>query len=205
MLTVIGAGLPRTGTSTLRQALTELLGQPCHHMTAVAADPETNIPAFTKAAQNHPVNWDNIYSNYAAAVDWPTSAFWPELTAHYPQALVILSVRDTPQDWARSMSDTIIPTILNPQNRDHEPPGFDRMVNLIWKRALGITPQADPKDLAEAYTAHCQAVRHHIDPARLLEWNARQGWQPLCDALQLPVPNKPFPHLNTTADFNRDH
>ena len=205
MLTVIGAGLPRTGTTTLKSALTHLREGPCHHMSVIGSAPQTFIPAFTAAAQGHSPDWDETYAGYVAAVDWPTSAFWPELIDHYPNATVILSLRDTPQDWVTSMRNTIIPAIHSARQRDEEYAGFDHMVDLIWDRALNTRPDGDHSALVEAYNNHCQAVRERVPAHRLLEWNARDGWEPLCQALNVPLPDTSFPHLNTTADFNRDN
>lgn len=194
MLTVIGAGLPRTGTTTLKAALAQLLEGPCHHMSTVT---DTDIAAFTDAARGHSPNWDEIYRDYRAAVDWPTSAFYKELSDHYPNALVILSTRDHPRDWATSMTNTVIASHQHRED-DH----FTTLFNALWTKNF-TTKSHDPTALEDAYTRHCDDVRNTIPSDRLLEWNARQGWEPLCQALGLPIPTTPFPHLNTTADFQK--
>ena len=199
MLTVIGAGLPRTGTTTLKSALTHLLEGPCHHMSEVFNNYKTDVPAFTAAAEGYKSHWDTIYTKYRAAVDWPTAVFWKELSDHYPNALVILSVRDNPHDWVKSLQNTI----LDAHNK-HINPEFNRLFDALWAKGMNVDSD-DPTALAEGYLQHCENVRATIPAHRLLEWNAKEGWEPLCRALNLPQPNKEFPHLNTTADFNRDY
>jgi hypothetical protein len=53
----------------------------------------------------------------------------------------------------------------------------------------------------EAYVRHNDAVRAGVAPERLVEWRPDDGWEPICAALGLPVPDEPFPRLNTTAEF----
>src|SRR5690348_14654519 len=98
-LRVVGAGVGRTGTHSLKIALEQLLGVPCHHMLEIIGDP-SQIPAWTAAVEGNP-DWPRIFEGYGASVDWPSAAFWRELHAQYPDALVLLSVRD-PEAWYRS-------------------------------------------------------------------------------------------------------
>src|ERR1051325_4107204 len=102
---VVGAGLGRTGTMSLKLALEKLLGAPCHHMLEVFQHPE-QVPIWNAAAHGTLPDWSQFLADYAATVDWPSAAFWPELMEAYPDALVILSVRDT-QAWWDSAHETI--------------------------------------------------------------------------------------------------
>lgn len=105
-LQVIGAGLGRTGTLTLKTALERLGFGPCHHMVEVFANPE-QVPVWNKAVLGEPVDWDDIYGPYKATVDWPGAHFWAPLADRYTDAKIILSKRD-PQRWYESMSETIL-------------------------------------------------------------------------------------------------
>src|ERR1700722_12791584 len=102
---VVGAGVGRTGTHSLKLALEQLLDAPCHHMLEILGDPE-QIPAWIDAIEGRPADWSTMLLRYGAIVDWPGSAFWRELSQANPDALVLLSVRD-PEDWYRSASNTI--------------------------------------------------------------------------------------------------
>src|SRR5438105_250833 len=108
-LRVVGAGLGRTGTMSLKLALERLLGAPCYHMVEVFSHPE-HVPAWHAAAQGRMPDWDQLFAGYAAAVDWPSAAFWPELIEAYPEALVVLSVRDS-ESWWQSAHETIFATV----------------------------------------------------------------------------------------------
>src|SRR5690348_8288097 len=104
-LQVVGAGLGRTGTHSLKVALEQLLGGPCHHMVEVFPSEEQRA-GWSKAAAGEAVDWDVLLGGYRAIVDWPGAAFWPELTAANPDALVLLSTRST-DSWVRSVRNTI--------------------------------------------------------------------------------------------------
>src|SRR5438477_9515895 len=110
-LRVVGAGVGRTGTHSLKVALEQLLGAPCHHMVEILGDP-TQMPGWTDAVHGRPVDWAQLLRGYGSIVDWPGGSFWRELLAANPDALVLLSVRD-PDDWYRSASNTIFQTFDN--------------------------------------------------------------------------------------------
>src|SRR5579884_4290855 len=104
-LRVIGAGIGRTGTHSLKLALERLLGGRCYHMVEVFQRPE-HIPVWAAAAKGEPVDYRRLLDGYVAAVDWPSAAFWPELAAAFPDAVIVLSSRDA-DGWWRSASRTI--------------------------------------------------------------------------------------------------
>src|SRR5689334_7713375 len=115
-LKVIGAGVGRTGTMSLKIALERLLGAPCYHMVEVFQRP-AHFARWTAAARGEPIDWHALLDGFAAAVDWPASAFWPELAAANPDAIILLSTRDA-QGWWKSASAMI----FDHSNRVPPPP-----------------------------------------------------------------------------------
>jgi hypothetical protein len=196
-LRVVGAGLGRTGTNSLKVALERLLGAPCYHMIEVFTHRE-HIPDWHAAARGQMPDWHELFAGFAAAVDWPAAAFWPELSAAFPDALVLLSVRE-PQSWWQSASETIFPAV-----REQMGTAWRAMIDALF--AARFTTAIDDRAAAiAAFERHNARVRASVPVHRLLEWRAADGWEPLCAALGLPVPNEPFPHTNTRADWQARH
>ena len=194
-LKVVGAGVGRTGTHSLKIALEQLLGGPCHHMVEILGDP-AQAPGWMDAIEGRPVDWSTMPAGYVSLVDWPGCSFWPELFAANPDALVVLSVRD-PESWYRSASNTIF------QSFDKVPPELEP-----WMGAMQVLLRErfsdrfdDATAMMDAYENHNSAVRRTIPSASLLEWTPNDGWEPLCRRLGLEVPSEPFPLTNTTEDF----
>jgi hypothetical protein len=196
-LRVVGAGLGRTGTHSLKLALEQLLGGPCYHMIEVFVRPD-HIDVWQRAVDGEMPDWPAFLADYEAAVDWPAAAFWRELVDAFPDALVLLSTRD-PDSWWKSASNTIF--LVRDQPVDD--PVFARhrrMVDDLFARRF--TPDwLDEASAKAAYTAHNDEVRRTVPPERLLEWHPGDGWEPICSALGLPVPETPFPHVNSTEEF----
>ena len=200
-LKVIGAGLGRTGTFTLKTAL-EMLGfGPCHHMVEVFGNAERQVPLWNRAADGEPVDWDEVFAGYNATVDWPGCHFYAELAAYYPDAKVILSKRD-PERWYESMSETILKSMQQmglaegPAPQDH-PMRFGGVI--IPQKTFGFDFSKD--NVIAAFERHVAAVRAAIPAERLLEFEASQGWEPLCAFLGVPVPDAPFPRTNSREEF----
>jgi hypothetical protein len=165
-------------------------------MFEIIMNPE-QVPRWTTAIeQKGDVDWEPVLEGYVAQVDWPGASFWPELSAAYPDALVILSVRD-PDVWYTSASNTIF------QAFDHMPeemtPWFLSVATLLSERFSAELGDRDA--MIAAYKRHNDAVRAAIPADRLLEWSPEQGWEPLCDRLGVAVPDEPFPCTNSTADW----
>jgi hypothetical protein len=199
-LRVVGAGLGRTGTNSLKVALEQLLGGPCYHMFELSRR-EQDTPVWRAAVHGEPVDWEAFMSDYLAAVDWPASAFWRELGAANPQALVLLSTRDSAQTWWESMQRTIVPTLSGAVAPD-EPATARRRAMVVEMMNQRFTPGwRDPEQAIAAYERHNEEVRRAVPAGRLVEWQPSDGWQPICAALDLPVPQEPFPRENTSADF----
>ena len=197
-LRVVGAGLGRTGTTSLKLALERLIGAPCYHMLEVFQHPEHRI-VWQHAFEGQPTVWSSLFEGYAATVDWPGAGVWRSIHEAFPDAIVLLSTR--PEDaWWRSASRTIFAGLaprVGPANvgNDTFDPMSDAMMN-------AFTPDfADERAAIEAYRAHNDAVRSSVAPSQLHEWSPGDGWEPLADALGVAVPDDAFPHLNTTDDF----
>jgi hypothetical protein len=197
-LQVVGAGLGRTGTVSLKLALEQLLGAPCYHMTEVFAHLDEHVPRWHAAVRGEPVDWEELLGGYRAAVDWPAGAFWRPLSEAYPGAIVLLSVRDDAETWWRSADRTVFAVM----RREHPPEmqAWHAMVSDLWRATMGETWD-DPEVAMAAYERHNAEVRASVPPERLVEWRPGDDWGPLCEALGLPVPDEPFPHENTTDDF----
>ena len=199
-LKVVGVGLGRTGTNSLKLALEELLGGPCYHMFELIAHPQ-QVPLWELAVRGEEVDWNALFEGYAATVDWPGCAFWRDLITANPNAPVLLSTRDSPQTWWASMEQTIIPALQGPMLSDH--PDLMRgqkMVRDLFRTRF--TPDFANRDAAIAeYERHRDDVRREVPAERLVEWQPRDGWEPICSCLGLPVPETPFPHENSSEDF----
>jgi hypothetical protein len=200
-LRVVGAGLGRTGTHSLQLALQQLLGGRCYHMTEVFGRPD-DIPVWHRAVDGELPDWDALFADYVAAVDWPVAAFWPELSAYYPDALVLLSVRDDTAKWWKSAHETIFEITDRPIPDD---PVFGAQMAMAQDMLTNrFTPDwRDPDAAKVAYEVHNERVRATIPPERLLVWQPGDGWDPICAALGLAVPDEPFPHVNSTVDFRQ--
>jgi hypothetical protein len=200
VLQVIGAGLPRTGTKSLQAALERLLGGRCYHMHELVEHLD-HVPTWRAALRGETVDWQPVLGDYSTAVDWPASAMWRELAEAHPSALVVLSVRADASAWWESVSSTVLQTA----RREPPPERVEWMVMLL-ELLNRLTPSwNDPQAAAAAATAayerHNAAVRQTIDPSRLIEWQATDGWEPLCQALGVSVPDEPFPKLNTREEW----
>lgn len=200
---VIGAGMGRTGTLSLKVALERLGFAPCYHMLEVFERPD-DIPRWAAAARGETVDWDDLFAGYQATMDWPACTFWRPLMATYPAARVLLSVRD-PDRWYQSMRNTIH-QVFHRQFSEPEAlaPGLEQyraMVDaLLWQRTFG--GRFDDRDHAiDVFRRHAADVVEAVPPERLLVYEMGQGWEPLCTFLGVPVPDEPFPHLNDTVSF----
>ena len=192
-LRLIGAGVGRTGTLSLKAALETLLGGPCYHMLELLPRSE-HIPLWHAAARNEAVDWPALFGDYAAAVDWPASAYWPEISAAFPDAVILLSTRDA-ESWWTSASNTIFPTTLSTPDTS-----WRRMIDAMFRGRFTVDID-DKVACIAAYEAHNERVRAMAPAARLVEWQPGDGWAPLCHALKLAIPDQPFPHVNSTAEF----
>jgi hypothetical protein len=197
MLRIVGAGLPRTATRSLKSALELILGGRCYHMAEVFQNLE-DVPTWCAATQGEDVDWRSFPPDCLAAVDWPASVFWHELADANPDALIVLSTRESAGKWWESADETIFPVLRKPVQPEHEE--WKQMVLGLLVREIG----ADWDDAARAqafYERHNEQVRRDAPADRLLEWRATDGWEPLCTALGVPEPDEPFPRVNTREEW----
>jgi len=199
-LKVIGAGYGRTGTSSLKSAL-EMLGfGPTHHMFEIIIHPE-QARFWDALAYGKSVNWDEVFEGYNSSVDWPSCKYYKELADHWPDAKVILSLRN-PKSWYKSVSETIMPSMkgpmILPNGKRVGPPG-DFAKILIGDQTFG--QDLSEEHMIEVYERHNEEVKRTIPKDRLLVFQATDGWEPLCRFLGVPVPSEPYPKLNTTEDM----
>lgn len=197
-LQVIGAGLPRTGTHSLSSALERLLGGRVHRMSVIEGHPFDLGDDWNRALGGEHVDWSAMFEGYEAAVDWPASAFWREIVAANPGALVVLSERDDFEQWYDSMAATILPFARLGLAPDWTQ---GRGLVALFERFTGTEAWDDPEVLRAAHDRHIAEVVAEVDAERLLRWKASDGWGPLCRALHETVPEEPFPWLNKREDW----
>jgi hypothetical protein len=207
---LIGAGLPRTATTSQMIAL-EMLGLPCYHMRDMMADRATSIPQWRQALEGDGP-WDELFEGKDSVVDWPGSYHWRELIDVYPDAKVLLSVRDA-DSWVRSMQDTISQiwfgdTLMHHLARAqyHIDPLFAGWIDLLgdmWDRS-GVVQGGDETRMAETMEQWNQDVIDTVPSDRLLVWHPKDGWEPLCELVDAPVPDAPLPNVNDTENFQKN-
>ncbi|OLT24590.1 hypothetical protein BJF79_44985 [Actinomadura sp. CNU-125] len=208
MLKVIGAGLPRTGTTSMKAALERLGLGPCHHMFEILSNPK-QVDRWLPTVAGGPVDWDRVLDGYSSAQDWPSSGFWPELAAAYPEAKVVLTVRD-PRRWHTSFGNLLangpaqmaaddLPEAARPvaEAMQRMRPLLDRhgrdLFGADWDPDAGVP---DEDTAVAAFERYVETVRAGLPADRLLVFDVREGWDPLCSFLGVEAPDEPFPHLN---------
>jgi hypothetical protein len=207
---LIGAGLPRTGTLTQKVALETLGFDPCYHWVNVIADLD-QVGVWNRALDGEGP-WEEVFAGFQASVDWPGGYFWRELMDHFPDAKVLLSVRDA-ERWEPSFRETIWNmcfggSVLNlvSRARAQVDPQWDRYLKLVdrmfWsEQGTFAAGHETPARMMEQFEAHNELVKASVPPERLLVWSVTEGWEPLCEFLQAPVPAEPLPHVNDRETF----
>jgi hypothetical protein len=209
-IALIGAGLPRTGTLTQKQALEQLGFAPCYHWVNVLADLD-QVELWNRAMDGE-APWEEILDGHRSTADWPGGYFYRELMDFYPEAKVLLSVRN-PVSWERSFRDTIwtmsygktlMPLLAHA--RAEIDPRWHRYLELVDRMFWG--PQgtfadgnAEPAQLIEQMERHNEQVKRDVPAERLLVWKVTDGWEPLCEFLEVDVPDEPLPHVNDRDTF----
>ncbi|MDW3847619.1 sulfotransferase family protein [Micromonospora sp. BRA006-A] len=213
---VIGVGFGRTGTASLREALNILGMGPTYHTKEILKDP-ARLADWQAAVDGADVDWDQVFAGYRSTVDWPGAAFWRELVERYPEAKVILTVRD-PVQWHRSCMRTIfmayrqdlfsrllVPAMQLPLRAlDRRFGAFNEIFDGVFRRHFGDGPIQDEKYAVEVFDKHVRDVQECVPAERLLVYRVSEGWPTLCKFLGVGVPIVAFPHDNDQDAFQRD-
>ncbi|HEV7161724.1 MAG TPA: sulfotransferase [Solirubrobacteraceae bacterium] len=209
---VIGAGLPRTATTTQMFALEQLGFGSCYHMRDLLADLETGLPLWEAVAEGKP-EWERIFGAAKSTVDWPSARYYGDLLEYYPEAKVLLSVRGG-EEWAASMHETIWSMFFGDsvmhyisEARTVVDPLWRRYIKLMnhmnWEEGVGAFAgdTSTEAGLIAAMERWNERVKDTVPADRLLVWNPKEGWEPLCEFLEVAVPAEPLPRLNDTVSF----
>lgn len=203
---VIGAGFGRTGTLSLKTALEELGMVKCYHMFELFRRPGDSW-VWNDALDGKPVDWQKLFQGYQAIVDWPGCTFYKELMAEYPDAKVVLSVRD-PEKWYESVLTTIYRLTSTWEYAviwffvPHMRRTYAMNQKGIWQRTFG--GRFEDREVALAvFQQHIEEVKRTVPADRLLVFDVKEGWSPLCNFLGLPIPEQPFPHRNDAGSIAR--
>ena len=198
-LQVIGAGLGRTGTLSLKTALEELGFSPCHHMIETMKQPDIQLISEALFNNQEDVSALNkMFSGYQATVDYPGCMFYEQFIKLNPDAKVVLSVRDSPESWVKSVRATIFRGFVSETT-----PKFLKILHQITIRVHGVDPNDLKTDLVEVYNEWNARVQRTVPNDNLLLFNVKEGWKPLCEFLGVPVPDKEFPKVNSTEFFQK--
>lgn len=211
-LAVIGAGLPRTGTMSLKLALDRLGLGPCCHVYEMLKPENVGLNGeWERFFDGGPFDWEAIFRGFNSAVDSPTCYFYRTLAAAYPDAKLILTLRD-PQSWIRSIQATI--SAPEVRERFMSNPSMARFLTKMRdasRKESSESPEPDPdadyfeRLSVEFFEYHNDQVKRVIAPQRLLVFEVKEGWEPLCRFLDLPIPDEPFPQKNATVEFQQAH
>jgi len=206
---LIGAGLPRTGTLTQKLALEELGLGPCYHWVDMLADLD-HVGLWSRAMDGE-ATWVQVFEDHRSTADWPGGYFYRELMEHYPDAKVLLSVRD-PRAWERSFRETIwtmchgnslMPLLsraraqVDPQWRSY----LELVDRMFWGPQGTFRAGHSEQLLIEQMIRHNEEVERFVSPERLLVWEVTDGWEPLCAFLGVDVPDGAMPHANDRGTF----
>lgn len=199
MVKIIGAGFGRTGTASMKAALEHLGFAPCYHMFEVIAQPE-RAKDWDRALDGEVDDWETVLGGFESTVDWPGCTFWRELMDFYPDAKVLLTVRD-PERWYDSVFNTIYQFVQEPPSDDdfstRMRPTIERM---IWNGTFD--GRFDDREHAiKVFEAHNAAVQEAVPADRLLVYKVGEGWERLCEFLDVPVPEQAFPHVNDSGSI----
>jgi Sulfotransferase domain len=205
---VIGAGFGRTGTMTLKAALEELGAGPCYHMVEVLWGNTDRLPLWQDAASGRPVDWRKVFDGFESTVDWPGCTFYEPLMEVFPEAKVLLTVRD-PDAWYESAKHSIYESLiagrkgelLGGTNRPPSPEAFAMISTLIWQGTFHGRFE-DREYAIEMFNRHNDEVRRRVPAERLVEHEITDGWEPLLRMLGIEeAPSDSLPHLNDQTSF----
>jgi Sulfotransferase domain len=198
---LIGASFPRMGTLSTKAALEQLGLGPCYHFLTQFERPQ-DVDVWQAAAEGKPVDWTAFFADFQSAVDWPASRFYKQLMALYPDAKVLLNVRD-PEAWYESMLKTVYPASRMGLSAPAESilGRMGRMIDTLSWQPLFHGRFEDKPYALSVFERHNQEVQDYVPADRLLVWDVKESWEPLCRFLGVPAPDTPFPHLHDTETF----
>ena len=215
-LKVIGIGFPRTGTNTLRVALNMLGFGPCYHFWEYAAHPDhanmvkfwANVESLVASNEPNRIQWEAFFTkyDYESGCDQPLSVYWRELMAAYPNGKFILTVRD-PYKWYQSYAKTCVKSWnLERWILSYICPHFithTKCLNRFLKDNNIDVDNFKEKEAVKSFNAFIERVKDEIkDESRLLIYDVSDGWQPLCQFLDVEIPkDKEFPVTNNQANY----
>jgi hypothetical protein len=197
-LKVIGAGLGRTGTLSLKLALEHIGLGPCYHMSEMLSQIRSHLPLWLESAKGNP-QWGTIFANYQSTTDYPGCMFWRDLVAKYPEAKVILSTRDADK-WFESGAATV----FSPEHRAQFE-GNPRMAEFFELTVFGDLGDSlgDRARMVDYFNRWNQAVIDEVPADKLLVYGAGDGWEPLCEFLGVPIPPEPYPRVNSREEMTQ--
>lgn len=207
MLKLINVGLGRTGTTSLQVALEKLGFGTCFHMFDIVGDEERLAHWEKIVCDGVPADWKALFEGYTSAVDGPCAVYYPQLMETFPDAKLMLTVRD-PESWYRSTYDTLYQFALrgarNPAPPGSRPARMGRLTNtLVWD-GLFQGRFSDKEFAQDVYRRHNEEAVRRIGADNLLVWDVKQGWEPLCAHLGVEPPEgEEFPHVNDTESMLR--
>jgi hypothetical protein len=204
LLKLINAGLGRTGTTSLQVALERLGFGPCYHMFDIVGSKERLEQWEKIVCDGQRPDWGAVFDGYTSAVDGPSAIYYRQLMAAFPEAKVILTVRDA-ERWYQSTYDTLYQFARNSEIKPPEADSTQARVyrftsTMIWHGLFGGR-FADKEYAIEVFRNHNQEVVRSVDPGNLLVYDVKQGWEPLCAFLGVDRPSEDFPHVNTTESM----
>ena len=206
MLKLINAGLGRTGTTSLMAALDQLGFGRCYHMLDLVSTEESLEQWERIVCDGQQPDWEAIYDGYTSAVDGPNAIYYEQIMKAFPEAKVILTLRDA-ERWYQSTHDTVYQFAVkyqeNPAEAGSRQSRLYRVTNAMFWEGLFGGRFADQEYAMEVYRNHNQEVIRSVDPGKLLVYDVKQGWEPLCAFLGADVPPEDFPHLNNSESMRK--
>lgn len=196
-LEVIGAGMGRTGTMSLKLALERIGFAPCYHGSDLVSKPQ-DWPLWQAAIDGRLRDFDQIFREYRSATDAPGWYFFRQLSHRYPDAKVILTIRDA-NGWFESTQATVLSDRIGAMLTKAPEPLFSIVHGMFLRRAGARMHDRDY--MIKWFDRHNEEVRRAIEPERLLIYDVKQGWEPLCRFLGVPVPDQAFPRINERKDL----
>ena len=218
---LIGAGLPRTGTMSTRAALKIILKGNIYHMAALVAE-RTDHHSFWRKFRDGAANkseWRKILVDYRGGLDYPISFFYKELMDVYPNAKVLLTVRD-PVKWYQSVKNAIYKlqctlqswpctwflSLIGRRETIQLVDDMSSMVPACSSSRLGMfgAVAAGEATAVQFWQDHVAEVKRVVPADKLLVWEVKEGWEPLCKFLDIPVPDQMFPRVNDTEEMEQN-